>query len=54
MFKDLINQEGTGYLQKSFVFNCPNNHGFRAITKETLAVRKLADELAGPPALGLS
>jgi phage FluMu protein Com len=51
---DLINSIGTGYLQGSFSVKCPNSHIFNTITKETLAVRKLAFDLAGPPALGLS
>lgn len=45
---DLINSSGTGFLQESFSFECPNSHIFNTITKETLAVRKLAVDLAGP------
>jgi hypothetical protein len=51
---DLIKPEGTGFMQKSFAFACSNTHSFKVITKETLAVRKLANDLAGPPSLGLS
>jgi hypothetical protein len=51
---DLINRKGRGYLQKSFSFKCPASHIFNTITKETLAVRKLATDLAGPPSDGLS
>ena len=55
LLPDLINPNGTGYLQESFSFKCPNPHIFGTITKETLAVRKLASDLAGPSAaIGLT
>ena len=38
---------GTGYLQKNFNYPCQNAHEHRNITKETLAFRKLAEDLAG-------
>ena len=38
--------EGNGYLQQKFSTLCPRDCGITEITKETLALRKMAVDLA--------
>jgi len=43
---DMMTPTGTGYLQKKFSTSCPRYCGIPEITKETLALRKMAVDLA--------
>jgi len=42
----MMTPEGTGYLQQKFSTSCPQYCGITEITKETLALRKMAVDLA--------
>ncbi|CAA7259398.1 unnamed protein product [Cyclocybe aegerita] len=46
---ELMNHFGTGYLQQRFAAVCPKYCGIGDITKETMALRKVADDLAAIP-----
>lgn len=45
---DMMTPKGDGYLQQKFSASCPPNQGcgLTAITKETLGLRKIAEDLA--------
>jgi hypothetical protein len=53
---DLVNREGTGYLQNSFRTTCINSkpHEYPMITKETLAVRKIVTDMLSGKAKNLA
>jgi hypothetical protein len=50
----MMTPQGSGYLQQKFSTSCPRGCGMPEITKETLALRKMAQDLASGSGFSLA